>query len=496
MKTKNCIMCDIGASNGRVLIGSYNNGKLKTKGVYRFDNIPVNVNGTIYWDILRLYSEVKIGIKKALSIEKDINSIGVDTWGVDFALLDRIGKMINNPVHYRDNARFNAAKELSNVISPKKLFEYTGGLVIPIMSIYHIYSLIIDKAPEIEHANQFLMIPELINYFLTGEKINEYTNSTLSLLFDIKTKEWSKKILKTLKISPSIFKEVMYPGYSIKKLSTNVTKELDIKPLNVILTATHDTASAEAGIPVIEKSKNWAFLSIGTWAIVGMETAKPIISEKVFTAGFGNEGSADGKSYLAKNITGLWIIQQCKNFWEQNEHKKLSWDEIVKLSSKAKHFKAIIDVDNPLFTKLQANMPKTINNFLEKSGQNLLNDIGEFSRCIYESLVFKIYYNLKQLESLSEKNIEILHIVGGGSKNKLLCQWLSNILGIPVIAGPAETTSLGNFITQLVALKEINNIREGRKIIHSSSNLQYYAPYNTDVWRNRYMTNLHIIESA
>ena len=486
MKVKSCIICDLGASNGRVIIGDYDGSSLNFEEIYRFDNIPVKAAETLYWDVLYLYKELKNGVKLSFEKRKEVSSIAIDTWAVDFGFIDKRGKLLGNPVHYRDKERNSMIEALNPIYSQKRLFELTGGLVISIMSIYHMYSLALNKATELYNADKFLMMPDIFNYFLTGEASNEYTNVTTTIMYSINDKKWLNEIFDRLNFPKNIVGDVLYPASKLGSLKKELANELGGYPIPLILPATHDTASAEIGIPVTGE-KIWAFVSIGTWSVVGMETGKPIINDEVFLSGFGNEGGADGKSYLAKNVSGLWVIQQCRDRWIKEKKRDISWDEIVELSQKEEEFNAFIDIDDPIFNQLQQDMPKIVSDYVnKKENGKILSSVGEISRCVFESLVMKIYYNIQKLEQLADKNIEFLHVVGGGSKNRLICQWLANLADKPVIAGPPETTSYGNFIVQLKGLGEINDFTEGREIIRSSVDVKVYEPEEVQKWREAY----------
>ncbi len=404
MAEKKYVIFDFGASNGRAVVGKYDGSRFSMDVIHRFDNSPVYASGILYWDILRLYSELKKGLSKSVELyKKDIASLGIDTWGVDFGFIDQNGHLLSNPHHYRDEARINSEKDLYNQMSKEKIFELTGGLVLPIMSIFHMYWLKKSSSTQLLHADKYLMMPDLFNYFLTGKVLNEYTEATTSVMYDQKNNRWSKEILDLFQISISLFPEIIRPGSIVGKIQKNVCDELEIFPINVVAPASHDTASAVTGIPVIDRKKNWAFVSMGTWLVAGQETDKPIITMDVFKSGYANEGGVEGKNLLVKNITGLWIIQQCMQRWRKDKGETLEWAEIDKLYPLVKPFKCFIDVDDAAFSMPSADMSKVIQEYCKNTNQLIPEGIGEISRCFYESLSFKIKYNMDRLEEVTGK---------------------------------------------------------------------------------------------
>ena len=493
MALKNYLIFDFGASNGRAIVAKFDGGKFDLEVTHRFDNRPVYATGTLYWDILRLFSELKTGISISQKSYKKIESLGVDTWGVDFGFIDKNGHLLSNPHHYRDDARNRATDAVHKDFAPEKIFELTGGLVMSIMSIYHFYDLRMNDAVELPNAFKFLMMPDLFNYFLTGNCFNEFTEATTTLIYDQKNKKWSDAILDKLGISKDLFPEIIQPGSKVGDIQKSILNELEIVNIPVIAPATHDSASAETGIPVIDAKKNWAFVSMGTWLVEGIETSEPIISSEAFKAGYGNEGGCEGRNLFVKNINGLWIIQQCMEKWRKDRDEDIPWSEIDKLYPLAKPFDAFINVDDAVFLPPSADMPKVIARYCSGKGQNIPEEIGAVSRCFYESLVLKIRYNVEQTEKLTGKKIEFMQLVGGGTNNKLICQWISNALGVVVAAGPTETTAVGNLLMQLKGTGEIKDVNEGRAICRNSSKVLVYEPKEKALWDSAYEKYLKIL---
>ena len=365
------LIFDLGASNGRAIVGVLHENKIVFDEIYRFDNRPVYAGGELYWDILRLYSEVKVGLGIAIKKYGEIASLAIDTWGCDFSFIDKNGRMVCNPVHYRDAKRHERSSKLHEIISEQELFMLSGGPQDRIMSIYQLFSLKYENAIEYENAYKFLMIPDILNYFLTGVVVNEFTNATMSLMCNLKARRWEQQIFTKLGFPDNIFSNLSEPGTYLGVISKTICEELGVASLPVVLPATHDTASAVAGIPVVDFNKAWGFGILGTWCMSGIETAEPVINKKVFQAGFGNEGGVEGRNMLLKNITGMWIIQQCKEKWSKDALKEISWNEIDLAVKKAITADQYIDVDDERFGKVQPDMPGIIVAFCKETGQSM-----------------------------------------------------------------------------------------------------------------------------
>ncbi len=491
MNKKNYLVFDFGASNGRAAVASFNGSKFKMEVTHRFENRPVFAGGTLYWDILRLFSELKIGIQASLKKYKNISSLGIDAWGADFGLLDAGGKLISNPINYRDEQSAKDSVSLFKIIPQRELFELTGAWCIPLFDIFQLYSLKRNDSVALKNARTYLSIGDLFNYFLTGRTFNEFTRFTTSVLYNQKEKKIEESLFEKLELPRDIFPRTIYPGQKVGNISDEVARELEIDPFPVIAPVIHDTASAVTGIPVVDGKKKWAFMSLGTWACIGVENYEVLISDEIYDATFSNEAGTEDTNIFVKNINALWVIQKCREKWLKD--KDISWDGIVDLSRKATPFASLIDVDQPQFAQPQIDMPQVIRDYCKKTGQSQPGSIGEVARCVYESLALKFRYYFGILAKFSGQDFEVIHLVGGGTQNKLLCQWISDATGMPVIAGPTETTAVGNLLMQLKADGEIDNVEEGRKISLASSEVDKYEPQDKAKWDEVYSKYLKIV---
>jgi rhamnulokinase len=486
MAVRSYLVFDMGASNGRAVVARFDGTRFTTQVTHRFDNRPVRAGGTLYWDILALFLELKIGIQKSCALYPDIVSLGVDSWGADFALVDRRGCLLANPIHYRDERRQSICGELHRLVAPREMFDLTGIFIAPLLSIFQLYAMKVDGSSELAAARRFLMIPDFLNYLLTGEQANEMTNAVGTAAFSLPRMSWESRILDRCGIPASLFSQPALPGTRIGSVQGSVRDELGCPPIPVVAPATHDTASAVAGIPAADDRAAWAFIAIGTWCVVGMEVESPVMSTEVFESGFGNEGGMDGRCFLARNLTGLWILQQCRDSWTRDEGKEVSWDDLVRESMGSPPFGRFIDTDDPALAAAGRDMPGTIARLLRERGMPAPGGRAATARCVYESLVLKFRVRVEQLERLVGRRIELVHVVGGGTRNVHLCQWTADATGRGVIAGPAETTVAGNLIAQMKASGDIRDIEQGRRLIAASSDTRRYTPKDVAAWNQAY----------
>ncbi len=464
---------DLGAESGRLVAGLIDEDRLKIEEIHRFPNIPVYINGHLFWDVLRLFQDMKEGLLKFRQKYGDsIASLGIDTWGVDFGLLDKRGNLIGNPYHYRDLRTDHMMDEVFKIIPKKELFFKTGIQFMQLNTIFQLFSMVEAKDPMLEISDKFLLMPNLFSYFFTGEKEAEFTITSTTQLYDYKNRNWHWEIIKTLGIPEDIFPPIVPTGTISGELLPHIKKELGVSKGLIILPGAHDTASAVASVPV--KGEKWAYLSSGTWSLMGIEVDTPIIDERTYKYNFTNEGGVLGNIRLLKNIMGLWLMQGIRKSTIRRGDEK-SYDELVRLAKEAKPFVAIIDPDDPIFFN-PPDMIDAIGEYLKNTGQKTPEELGDIVRIVIESLALKYRYVFELLEEITGGKIDVLHIVGGGIKNRLLSQFSADAIGKKVIAGPIEATTIGNILIQAIALGKIKNLEEGREIVKRSFPLEEFEP--------------------
>lgn len=491
MAEQKYLVLDFGASHGRCIVAKYDGESFEMETVHEFDNIPVRFAGTLYWDVLRLANEAKTGIKAAYQRHRDLCSVGIDTWGCDFGYLDKGGRLLENPVNYRDEARYIYKKELDEAFGEYEIFKLGGTNTNNIMGLYELYAQKQQDASALCAAERLLMMPDLLNYNLTGVAVNEYTNATMTLMVDQENKQWEKRFFEQLKLPEHICGEILQPGTLIGEIQPAVAHDYEVPQLPVVAVATHDTASAMAGVPVsAEQTQDWAYISLGTWAIFGVEGNTIHRDRRTFELGFANQGGCEGKTNLVNLFTGLWVIQECHKRWSEEAGRKLKWDEVIDAAQKAGGGRAFIDLDAEEFAHPNPNMPLRIQEYQKKCGGYVPQGMGEVARCVYDSLVLAIKYCGLAIERITGKKLELLHVVGGGSKSSVLCQWIADAIGVHVKAGPAETTSVGNLLMQMKGLGHIASLQAGRQIAARSADTKDYYPAKGGGWDDlfeRYM---------
>lgn len=486
--TKRVLAFDFGASSGRAIIGCFDGDKITLEEVHRFSNDPVSVGGTVYWDVLRLFYEIKQGIIKA-KIAGGFDSIGIDTWGVDFGLIDSEGKLMENPVHYRDARTVGLVDEAFKTMPKEKLYGITGIQFMELNTLFQLISLKKYRPWMLERADKMLFMPDLFGYMLTGKMCAEYSIASTSQLIDLDKRTWSKEILDAFGIKESVFAPLVQPGTVLGELSKEVCEECGVDPVPVISVCGHDTQSAITSVPC--EDGDFAFLSSGTWSLFGTELDKPIVNETSMNINITNEGGFDGSTGFLKNIIGLWLIQESRRQWKR-EGKEYSYADLEKLALAAEPFKCFIDPDAPEFVP-HGNIPERVCEFCRKTGQYVPETVGEIMRCIYESLAMKYRLTFEKLRECTERDYPVIHVIGGGTKDGLLCQMTANSCDRTVKAGPIEATVMGNVAVQLMSDGSVKNIGQARKIVAESSELKTFEPKDTDKWAEAYKDFLKII---
>lgn len=483
-QTANFVAADLGASSGRIMLGQWDGRAFSVRELHRFANGGVRAGGGFYWDILGIWSEIKAGLTKCHSLcPAPPQGIAVDAWGVDFGLLDRAGRLIGNPRHYRD-PRTNGIPQLAfEVVPEREWFSETGVQTMPINTLFQLYSMVLARDPALVGAETLLTIPDLCAYFLCGERTVEWTEAATTGMYSPRRKDWARALLSALDVPVSILPEVTRPGTVLSPVRVDVFEECGFtQPFPAIAVGSHDTASAVAAIPNMDEES--VFLSSGTWSLMGVEAAAPDTSEEALRLGFTNEGGADGAVLLLKNITGLWIVQECLRQWA-SEGRNLTWDEVASAAGAAKAFQSLIDPDAPGF-QAQCDMPRAIGQYCAASGQRAPETPGEMARCAFESLSLKYRSVLESLRKLTRRGLGTIRVVGGGGLNTVLCQMTADACGCQVVSGPSEASALGNVMLQAVAAGHLNSVRAGRAAIAKSAQSSVFDPHRSDRWDEAY----------
>ncbi|MBQ7956792.1 MAG: rhamnulokinase [Clostridia bacterium] len=478
---KRVLAFDFGASSGRAIIGKFENGKIELEEVHRFSNDPVSVNGTTYWDVLRLFYEIKQGIIKAKQAG-GFDSIGIDTWGVDFGLLDEFGCLLENPIHYRDTRTVGMIEEAEKYISKREMYDITGIQFMELNTIFQLLALKKERPHMLERTDKMLFMPDLFAYMLTGEKNTEYSIATTSQMIDLNTNSWSGELLDKLGIRKDIFAPIVKSGTKVGFLSKEICEECGVESVPVIAVCEHDTQSAISAVPCPEGE--FAFISSGTWSLFGTELEKPVVNDTTYEINVTNEGGYDFSTGFLKNIIGLWLIQESRRQWAR-EGENYSYADLEKLALASEPFKCFIDPDAPEFVP-HGNLPERVREYCRKTNQYVPETVGEIMRCIYESLAMKYRETFEKIKECTGKDYPVIHVIGGGTKDTLLCQLTANSCGCEVKAGPIEATVLGNLAVQLISHGEIKDIKEAREIIASSENVVTYVPQDADLWSENF----------
>jgi rhamnulokinase len=484
----NFLAFDLGAESGRAILARFQSGILDINEIYRFSNEPVHFRGELHWDVLRLWHEIKKAFESSL-LEK-VESVGIDTWGVDFALLGEHGKLIENPYHYRDARTHGVMENVLARVPREKIYSTTGIQFLPFNTLYQLYAAMRSTPKLLDSAEALVTIPDLFNYWLSGNLVSEYTNATTTQFVDAATGAWATCLLDELDLPSHLLQPIVKPGSIIGTLQNDISNAFAGTP--VVAPACHDTGSAVAAV---SSSRPSAFLSSGTWSLLGAEIPAPVITSKALALNFTNEGGVCGTIRLLKNIAGLWLMQSCRRCWASSG-KNFSYEELMDAAEDNRYaFISLFDPDHPDFLS-PANMLSAINEYCRLTEQPIPSGPPAYTRAILESLAFKYRWVLESLEEISGIRFEEIRIMGGGSKNRLLNQFTADATGRPVVAGPAEATALGNIAMQMLATGAVSSITEARRIIDRSFPVVRFEPSNSNPWNAQYKRFQNYLQNA
>ena len=490
MNRKHFLAFDIGASSGRAILGTLKDDQLELTEIHRFVNQMQLINGHYFWNIFSLFNELKTGLKKCIKDhEVEPESIGIDTWGVDFVHLTREGLILSLPFAYRDSRTNTSMDELFQIIPQKEIYAQTGIQFMQFNSLFQLFSMVKDQSSLLEITDSILFMPDALNYLFTGIKKSEFSIASTSQMLIPGTLTWNTEIIERAGIPIHIFQEIILPGTTLGNIQPDVAKEVGCKTVPVIAVAGHDTGSAIVSVPCIRK--NFVYLSSGTWSIMGLECEKPIISEQTHQMNFTNEGGVEGTTRFLKNIMGMCLIQEVQRIWE-SEGTSYTWPKMVELARDSEPFKFLINPDDPMFLNPR-DMTQAVRDFCYQTAQGTPQCHGEVIRCIYDSLALKYRFTLEQIREVSDQPIEVIHIIGGGSNNHFLNQLTADATGLKVIAGPTEATAVGNILIQAKALGYAGSLNEIRQIVANSFELITFLPSDDLDWNEAYDRYLRIL---
>jgi rhamnulokinase len=465
---------DLGAQSGRVALARFDGERLAMEEIHRFPNVPVRIRGTLHWDVLRLYGDVLDGLRAAARAA-DIYSVGVDSWGIDFGLLDSAGRLLQNPVHYRDSRRSRMVEGVLSRVAPRELYERTGIQLLPINTVFELAAMAADGDAALAAADCLLLIPDLFHYWLCGSRTTELTNATTTQCFDVRSGRWATGLLEGLGIPTHLLPEVVAPATRLASVSDETS---GVAGATVVAGATHDTASAVVGAPLTEHA---AFLSVGTWSMVGLESHEPFVDDDSYRANLSNEGGVEGTFRILRDVTGLWLLDECRRSWRSSGRER-SLEHLLALAQSAPALRSLVNPDDPAFAT-PGDMPARIVDYCKRTVQSPPGDEGAIVRCILESLALKHAEVVDELAAVTGRPIESLCTVGGGVNNELLCAWTATAAGRPLYAGPTEATLVGNFLMQARALGELSSLADARAVVSRSFTQQVYEPARTSEWQ-------------
>jgi rhamnulokinase len=466
------VAVDLGAESGRAVVGTFDGGRLTLEDAHRFPNVPVRMAGTLHWDFPRLFGDVVTGLRRA-GASGGVASVGVDTWGVDFGLLDSRGRLLANPVHYRDDRTAGMPDLAFPIASREEIYRTTGVQFMSINTLYQLYSMVRARDPLLGWADRMLHTPDLVHYFLSGAAVGEYTIASSSQCLDAHTRDWARPLLERFGIPTAILPEIVPPGTVLGPLRPEIAEGAGLHDTRVVLPGSHDTASAVVGAP-LEADGSTCFLSSGTWSLIGLEMSGPVVNEASLAANLTNEGGVGDTIRLLSNVMGLWLVQESRSaLWPTGDAP--SYEELATIAEAAPAFTAFVDPVDERFLR-PGNMPERIRAFCRETGQAVPEDTGTLMRVILESLALSYARAVNELTAATGQHIAAVHVVGGGSNHRLLCRLTAGATGLPVRAGPVEATAIGNLAVQAIAAGELSGIAQARELVSRSFTVTTYEP--------------------
>jgi rhamnulokinase len=491
--TKKLLAFDLGAESGRAVLGRFDGDCLQLEVVHRFANGSVRTLDNLHWDVLRLHGEMLAGLRKCAAEQGGLDGLGIDTWGVDFALLGRGDTLLGNPRHYRDPHTEHVMEEAFRRVPREEVFRQTGIQFMRFNTLFQLLALQRDRSPLLEVAESLLFMPDLFHFFLTGVKANEFTDATTSQLYNPTTRGWARELIRAFSLPERIFGPLVEPGTVLGPLRPTVAADTGLGAVPVILPATHDTGSAVAAVPATSGTRGpgWAYISSGTWSLMGTELPAPLLDDRALRCNFTNEGGVAGTIRFLKNIMGLWLVQECRRCW-QRAGRDHGYDELARLAAAAPPFGSVINPDDPSFL-LPASMPAALADFCRRTGQPAPEEPGAVVRCALEGLALRYRWVLERLEELLGGKLEVIHVVGGGCQNELLCQLTADACNRPVLAGPVEATAIGNVLVQALGLGLLGSLAEAREVVRRSFEVRTYLPQHPEQWQGPYQRFLGLL---
>jgi len=488
------VAVDLGAESGRVVAGQFDGERIALAECHRFANGPVRLMDSLHWDAPGLFREITAGL--GLCVKQrgpDLAAIGVDSWGVDFGLLAADGELLGNPYHYRDARTNGMLEEAFGRVPREQIYEATGIQFMQLNTLYQLLSMALAHSPLLEVAGNLLLMGDLYNHFLCGSTVAEFSNATTTAFYNPRKGGWAADLLDGLGIPTQFLPEVVPPGTKLDPLLPWLAEELGCGPVPVIAPATHDTGSAVAAVPA--HGDDWAYLSSGTWSLMGVELPGPLINAQALAYEFTNEGGVCGTIRFLKNIMGLWLVQECRRTWEREQDRAISYAELTEQAQAVPGLVSLVHPDHASFLA-PGDMPARLRRFCERTGQAVPESAGALVRCCLDSLALRYRWVVERLEGITGRSIRVVHIVGGGSRNTLLNQLAADAMGRTVVAGPVEATALGNCLMQGLALGDIGSLEEGREVVRRSFDVVTYEPQQTDRWAEAYARYLALLEAA